>query len=146
MSQHDDVIKWKHFPRYWPFVRGIHRRSLHKGQWRGALMFSLICTRKNGWVNNREAGDLRRYSAHYDVIVMKPVANDFTRKQAQSTYKFKQTLAANSNTSMKRTRVNLLENSNGSDFHSFISCPGVVTFSNGFFCNLILAAIWRVYH
>ena len=20
---HDDVIKWKHFPRYWPFVRGI---------------------------------------------------------------------------------------------------------------------------
>ena len=24
-EQHDDVIKWKHFPRYWPFVRGIHR-------------------------------------------------------------------------------------------------------------------------
>ena len=22
---HDDVIKWKHFPRYWPLVRGIHR-------------------------------------------------------------------------------------------------------------------------
>ena len=22
---HDDVIKWKRFPRYWPFVRGIHR-------------------------------------------------------------------------------------------------------------------------
>ena len=22
---HDDVIKWEHFPRYWPFVRGIHR-------------------------------------------------------------------------------------------------------------------------
>ena len=43
---HDDVIKWKHFPRYWPFVRGIHRspgNSSHKGQWRGALMFSLIC-------------------------------------------------------------------------------------------------------
>ena len=31
---HDDVIKWKHFPRYWPFVRGIHRspvNSPHKG-------------------------------------------------------------------------------------------------------------------
>ena len=44
---HDDVIKWKHFPRYWPFLRGIHRSpvySLHKGQWHGALMFSLICT------------------------------------------------------------------------------------------------------
>ena len=68
---------WRHrmekFPRYWPFVRGIHRspvNSQHKGQWRGALMFSLICTRINGWVNNGEAGDLRRYRAHYDVSVM----------------------------------------------------------------------------
>ena len=52
---HDDVIKWKHFPRYWPFVRRIHRspvNSPHKGQWCGALMFSLICARINGWVNN----------------------------------------------------------------------------------------------
>ena len=73
MPSHDDVIKWKHFPRYWPFVRGIHRSpviSPHKGQWRGALMFSLICAWINGWVNNREAGDLRRYHAHYGVIVM----------------------------------------------------------------------------
>ena len=70
---HDDVIKWKHFPRYWPFVRGIHRspvNSPHKGQWRGALMFSLICVRINGWVNNGEAGDLRRYRAHFDGTVM----------------------------------------------------------------------------
>ena len=70
---HDDVIKWKFFSRYWPFVRGIHRspvNSPHKGQWRGALTFSLICVWRNGWVNNREAGDLRRYRAHYDVIVM----------------------------------------------------------------------------
>ena len=70
---HDDVIKWKHFPRYWPFVREIHRspvNSPHKGQWRGALMFSLICVWINGWVNNREAGDLRRYRAHCDVNVM----------------------------------------------------------------------------
>ena len=70
---HDDVIKWKKFPRYWPFVRGIHRspvNSPHKGQWRGALMFTLSCARINGWVNNREAGDLRRYRTHYDVIVM----------------------------------------------------------------------------
>ena len=43
---HDDVIKWKHFPRYWPFVR------------------------INGWVNNHEAGDLRCPRTHYDVIVM----------------------------------------------------------------------------
>ena len=70
---HDDVIKWKHFPRYWPFVRGIHRspvNSPHKGQWRGALMFTLICARINVWVNNHEAGDLRRNRVHYDVIVM----------------------------------------------------------------------------
>ena len=45
-------------------------KSPLKGQWRGALMFSLIWTWINGWVNNREAGDLRRYRAHYDVSVM----------------------------------------------------------------------------
>ena len=72
---HDDVIKWKHFPRYWPFVRGIHRspvNSPHKGHWRGALIFSLICVWINGWVNNREAGDLRRHRGHYDLSVMGP--------------------------------------------------------------------------
>ena len=70
---HDDVIRWKHLPRYWPFVRGNHRSpviSPHKGQWGWALMLSLICVWINSWVNNREAGDLRRYCAHYDVIVM----------------------------------------------------------------------------
>ena len=73
LFDHDDVIKWKYFPRYWPFVWGIHRSSVnspHKGQWRGALMFSLICAWINDWVNNREAGDLRRHLAHCDVIVM----------------------------------------------------------------------------
>ena len=68
-SFHDDVIKWKHFPRYWPFVRGIHRspvNSPHKGQRRGALIFSFIYA----WVNNREAGYLRRYRAHYDITVL----------------------------------------------------------------------------
>ena len=63
----------KKCPRYWPFVRGIHRspvNSPYKGQWRGALVFSLICARINDWVNNREAGDLRRHRAHYDVTVM----------------------------------------------------------------------------
>ena len=72
-EHHDDVIKWKHFPRYWPFLRGIHRspvNSPHKGQWRGALMFSLICAWIHGWVNNGDAGDLRHHSAHYDVTVM----------------------------------------------------------------------------
>ena len=128
-SYHDDVIKWKHFPRYWPFVWGIHwpplrspsdvtlmevsqhaldslyirsiwllyivmffvnliwylylfwlnkhclslslsLNSAHKGQRRGALMFSLICAWINAWVNNSKAGDLRRDIAHYDVTIM----------------------------------------------------------------------------
>ena len=50
---HNDVIKWKHPPRYWPFVRGIHRspvNSPHKGQWRGAFMLSLNCAWINRWV------------------------------------------------------------------------------------------------
>ena len=58
----DDVIKWKHFPRYWPFVR---------------RMFSLICAWINAWVNNSEAGVLRRHRAHYDVIVMKSLNKKF---------------------------------------------------------------------
>ena len=70
---HDDVIKWKHFPRYWPFVRGIHRvplNSPHKDQWRGVLCFLWSAPWINGWVNNGEAGALRRHHAHCDVIVM----------------------------------------------------------------------------
>ena len=42
----DDLIKWKYFSRYWPFVQIIHRspvNSPRKGQRRGALMLSLIC-------------------------------------------------------------------------------------------------------
>ena len=73
---HDDVIKWKHFPRYWPFVGGIHMspvNSPHNGQWCAALMFSLIWAWINGWVNNCKAGDLRRRRAHYDVTVMLPM-------------------------------------------------------------------------
>ena len=66
-------MKWKHFPRYWPFVRGIHQspvNSPHKGRWCGALMLSLICAWIHGWVNNREACDLKHHHAHYDVIAM----------------------------------------------------------------------------
>ena len=54
-------------------VLGIHRSPVtfhHKGQWRGALMFPLICTWTNGWINKRDAGDLRRHRVHYDVTVM----------------------------------------------------------------------------
>ena len=69
---HYDVIKWKHFPRYWPFVRGIHQspvNSPHKGQWRGASMFFFDRAWINGSVNNRVVGNLRRHRAHCDVTV-----------------------------------------------------------------------------
>ena len=77
MPQRHDIIKWKHFPLNWPFVWGIHRspvNSPHKGQWRGALMFSLICVWINDWVNNREAGDLRHHRTHYDVTLMESMS------------------------------------------------------------------------
>ena len=73
---HDDVLNWKHFSRFWPFARGIHRSpvdSPHKEQWHRVLMFSLICAWTNDWANNRDAGDLRRHCVHYDVTVMEYV-------------------------------------------------------------------------
>ena len=72
-TSHDDIIKWRHLLRYWPFVRGIHRwpvNSPHKGQWRGALMFPLICAWTNDWANHRDTGVLRCHRTHYDVTVM----------------------------------------------------------------------------
>ena len=75
LGGHDDVIKWKHFPRYWLFVRGIHRspidsitRASDAEFW--CFLWPLICAWTNGWVNNRDAGDLRRHRSHYDVTVM----------------------------------------------------------------------------
>ena len=70
---HGNVIKWKHFPRYWVFVRGnppVNIDSPYKGQWCGTLMFSLICTWTNGWTNNWDAEILRHHRIHYDVPVM----------------------------------------------------------------------------
>ena len=70
---HDVVVKWKHFPCYSPFVRGIHQslvNSPHKVLWLGTLMFSLICAWTNSWVNNRYASDLRHHHAHCDFTVM----------------------------------------------------------------------------
>ena len=53
--------------------------SPHKGQWREALMFSLICARINDWVNNGEAGDLIRNCVHYDVTKMIHFRKDYSR-------------------------------------------------------------------
>ena len=70
---HDKVIKWKHFSCNRPFLWGIHlwhANSLHKGQWRGTLVFSMICSWKYGWTNNWNAGDLRSQRPHDYVTVM----------------------------------------------------------------------------
>ena len=71
-KQLDDVIKWKHFLRYWSFVQGIHRSPVNSPQRPVTQSFdvSLIRARINGWENNRVAGDLIRHGAHYDVTVM----------------------------------------------------------------------------
>ena len=72
VAVHDNITKWKHFPHYWPFVRGIHWSpvdSPHKGQWCRALMFSFICAWTKGLANNRDTSDLKRHHVHYDVTV-----------------------------------------------------------------------------
>ena len=109
---HDDVIKWKHFPHYWPFVRGIHRspvNSPHKGQWRGAFMISLICARINGWVNNGKAGDLRRHRAHYDVTVM--FSESVRRHLLAKRHKIAQIISTNNTSAILR---------NSGSIHDFI--------------------------
>ena len=71
-------------------LRGIHRSPVNsplKSQWRGALMFYLICDWINGWENNGEAGDLRRHRAHYDVILINPLWIHVTSTSKQRTTK-----------------------------------------------------------
>ena len=76
MNSHQNASWWHHqmetFSVLLVIVWGIHQSPvnfLHKDQWCGALMFSLVWARINGWVNNCAGGDLRRHCAHYDVIV-----------------------------------------------------------------------------
>ena len=70
-NQHDDIIKWKHVPRYKAFVRGIHRSiPLTKASDAELWCFLWSATWIKGWVTHREADALRRHRAHYDVIVM----------------------------------------------------------------------------
>ena len=94
---HDDVFKWKHFPCYWPFVQGIHQspvNSPHKGQWRGALMFTLICARINGrgwWFETQSCPLWRRRNEILDdastwiinVFVLMPIVNKLKAFSAQ---------------------------------------------------------------
>ena len=52
----------------------------------GLWFFSLICPWINGWVNNREAGDLRRHCAHYDTTVMDRIP--VTHSTSQEIYNY----------------------------------------------------------
>ena len=82
----DDYQIKKHFPRCWPFMRGIHWSpvdSPHKGQWRGFFYVSLICAWTKGWANTRDTGDLRRPRAQYDVAAMHEVHTIHPKKYTQ---------------------------------------------------------------
>ena len=71
-SLHDDVIKWKRFPRYWPLCGEFpgHRWIPSQRPVTQSFDVSFICAWIDGWVNNRNAGDLRRHCAHHDITVM----------------------------------------------------------------------------
>ena len=77
---HDDVNKCQHFPRYWPFVRGIHPSPvvpLTKASYAQLLCVFFICAWTNIWANKRDAADLGRHCAHYDATVMFPISNSY---------------------------------------------------------------------
>ena len=73
VTVHDDVIKWKHFPRYSPFVWGnspVNGEFSTQSSVTRNLMFSFICAWTSCWVNKGDADNLRRYRSHCDAIVM----------------------------------------------------------------------------
>ena len=83
MCQDNYPTLWRHqmetFSALLALCEGNHRspvNSPHKDQWRGALMFSLICAWTNSWANNGDADDLRLHRAHYDVTVMNDCFDD----------------------------------------------------------------------
>ena len=61
---HDDVIKWKHFPCYLPFVRGTTDHPLTKAVTRSFDVFF------DGRLNKRLSKQSKRHRAHYDFTVM----------------------------------------------------------------------------
>ena len=60
---------------------------------------SLICAWTNGWVNNRDACDLRRHRAHYDVTVMKShgLYGDSSNWNTENCSNFEKVAEANTN-------------------------------------------------
>ena len=68
-NTHDDVIKWKPFPHYWPFMLLAHREIPAQRPVTRIFKFSLICPWTNGWVNNRNTGDLRHHYANTVILL-----------------------------------------------------------------------------
>ena len=71
-TSHDDVIKWKHFPRLTICAGNSPVTGEFPAERPVTRSFDIFFIRAwmNGWLNNREAGDLRSHRAHYDVTVM----------------------------------------------------------------------------
>ena len=73
-TNHGDVIKWKHFPCYWPSVRGVHwslvKRASDAELWCFLWSAPEQTIEQNSWANNRDTSDLWCYWTHHDVTVM----------------------------------------------------------------------------
>ena len=91
VTHYDDVIKWKHFPRNWPFVRGIHQSLVnypYKGQWRGALTFffdvsmnTRISKRSRRWWFETPSRSLWRHCNDFGTATQTEVADHFITLQ-----------------------------------------------------------------
>ena len=118
---------WRHqmeaFSALLAICAGNPVNSPHKGQWRGALMFSVICVWINGWVNNREARDLRPYRAHYDVIVM---------------------LVTNSNSNIYANGLNVISSSGYSVMRLTLICDNLKKLTPSFTDGIIYCLNWMI--
>ena len=66
---HDDIIRWKHFPRYWPFVKEIHQSPGYPSQRPLMRSFDVFLCALS-LTKSPDAGDLRRHAAHCDVTIV----------------------------------------------------------------------------
>ena len=62
MKTHDDVIKWKHFPRYWPFVWGIHQSQWSFDGFFDLRMNERLNKQSWGWLFETPSRPLWRHS------------------------------------------------------------------------------------
>ena len=143
---HTDVTKWKHFPRYWLFVWGIHRSpvdSLTKAS--DAELWCFLWA--NGWANNRDADDLRRHRAHHDVNVMETCPFGCCHTvwgscAAETFSKFKKkNLTIWKNWDMRYGERSLVTET---VLYSFSSLPGKYFFCKGVLGTLHHIRIWQV--